>query len=182
MNIGATVNCDAVRKFVERQPNVVIARTNKFTCSDPGQNVIKNDILELDINRVVVGACTPKIHEPTYRAVLIEAGLSPYYFQMVNLREQCSFVHADNKEKATEKAKRLMTAGINRARELESVPRKEIPIEKSVLIVGAGIAGMNAALDLADQGINVYLVEKEPTIGGKMAQLDRIFPTDDCGI
>ncbi len=155
---------------------------NDFTCSDPGQQIIKNDIQELDINRVVVAACTPKIHEPTYRAVCVEAGLSPYYFQMVNLREQCSFVHMKDKEAATEKAKRLVLAGINRARELENVPRKEIPIEKSVLVIGAGIAGMNAALDLANQGIRVYLVEKEPTIGGKMAQLDRIFPTDDCGI
>ncbi len=101
---------------------------------------------------------------------------------MVNLREQCSFVHRNDKKAATIKAKRLTQAGINRARELEIVPRKEIPVEKSVLIVGAGIAGMNAALDLATQGIRVYLVEKEPTIGGKMAQLDRIYPTDDCGI
>ncbi len=163
-------------------PNVVIARVNNFTCSDPGQQIIKNDILELDLNRVVVAACTPKIHEPTYRAVLQEAGLSPYYFEMVNLREHCSFVHQDDKEKATEKAKRLILAGINRARELEAVPRKEIPVTKAALVIGAGIAGMNAALDLASQGISVYLVEKEPTIGGKMAQLDRIFPTDDCGI
>lgn len=138
--------------------------------------------MELDLNRVVVAACTPKIHEPTYRSVLVEAGLSPYYFQMVNLREQCSFVHQGDKEKATEKAKRLILGGINRARELEDIPRKEIPITNSVLVVGAGIAGMNAALDLASEGIQVYLVEKEPTIGGKMAQLDRIFPTDDCGI
>jgi len=162
-------------------PNVIIARVNKFTCSDPGQNLIKNDIMELGLNRVVVAACTPKIHEPTYRAVLVEAGLSPYYFEMVNLREQCSFVHRD-KQKATEKAKELLLGGINRARELESVPAVEIPITKSVLIIGAGIAGMNAALDLASQGIQVYLVEKNATIGGKMAQLDRIFPTDDCGI
>lgn len=112
----------------------------------------------------------------------MESGLSPYYFQMVNIREQCSFVHSDDKEAATEKAKRLVLAGINRARQLEAVPQEEISIERSVLIVGAGIAGMNAALDLANQGINVHLVEKEPTIGGKMAQLDRIFPTDDCGI
>ncbi len=130
----------------------------------------------------MVAACTPKIHELTYRAVLQEAGLSPYYFEMVNIREHCSFVHQDDKEKATEKAKRLILAGINRARELEAVPRKEIPVTKAALVIGAGIAGMNAALDLAGQGISVYLVEKEPTIGGKMAQLDRIFPTDDCGI
>ncbi|MFX0105094.1 MAG: FAD-dependent oxidoreductase [Candidatus Hodarchaeota archaeon] len=182
MNIGAAVDCDKVRDYVEHLPNVIIARVNDFTCSDPGQNTIKNDILELDLNRVVVAACTPKIHEPTYRAVLVEAGLSPYYFQMVNLREHCSFVHAKDRENATEKAIRLVLAGINRARELESIPRKEIPVEKAVLVIGAGIAGMNAALDLANQGINVYLVEKEATIGGKMAQLDRIYPTDDCGI
>ena len=167
---------------MEHLPNVVVAKVNSFTCSDPGQNIIRNDILEQDLNRIVVAACTPKIHEPTYRAVLIEAGLSPYYFQMVNLREHCSFVHRDDKKKATEKAIRLVRAGINRARELEIVPRKEIPVERAVLVVGAGIAGMNAALDLANQGIPVYLVEKEATIGGKMAQLDRIYPTDDCGI
>ena len=182
MNIGAHIDCDAIKDFVERLPNVVVARINNFTCSDPGQQTIKNDILELKLNRIVVAACTPKIHEPTYRAVLIEAGLSPYYFEMVNLREHCSFVHQGNKDEATEKAKRLVLAGINRARELEIVPRKELPVEKAALIIGAGIAGMNAALDLANQGTSVYLVEKEATIGGKMAQLDRIFPTDDCGI
>ncbi len=155
---------------------------NDFTCSDPGQNIIKNDILDLGLNRVVVAACTPKIHESTYRAVLIEAGLSPYYFQMVNLREHCSFVHSNDIKKATEKAIRMVRGGINRARQLEVVPYKEIPVKKAALVVGAGIAGMNAALDLANQGINVYLVEKEATIGGKMAQLDRIYPTDDCGI
>lgn len=161
---------------------MVIARTNDFTCSDPGQNIIKNDIIELNLNRIVVAACTPKIHESTYKAVLMEAGISPYYLQMVNLREQCSFVHSDNILYATNKAKRLIRAGINRARELEVIPSKEIRVEKSALVIGAGIAGMNAALDLADQEIKVYLVEKEPTIGGKMAQLDRIFPTDDCAI
>lgn len=167
---------------MELLPDVIIARVNDFTCSDPGQNIIKNDILDLGLNRVVVAACTPKIHESTYRAVLIEAGLSPYYFQMVNIREHCSFVHSNDIKKATEKAIRMVRGGINRARQLEVVPYKEIPVKKAALIVGAGIAGMNAALDLANQGINVYLVEKEATIGGKMAQLDRIYPTDDCGI
>ena len=176
------VDCSALRDFAEPLTNVVIARINKFTCSDPGQQSIKNDIIELDLNRVVVAACTPKIHEATYRSVLIEAGLSPYYFEMVNIREHCSFVHQENKIEATEKAKRLLLAGINRARKLEIIPYKEIPITKSALVIGAGIAGMNAALDLANQGIEVFLVEKSSTIGGKMAQLDRIFPTDDCGI
>jgi heterodisulfide reductase subunit A len=167
---------------MELLPDVVIARVNDFTCSDPGQNIIKNDILDLGLNRVVVAACTPKIHESTYRAVLIEAGLSPYYFQMVNIREHCSFVHQRDKKNATEKAIRMVRGGINRARQLEIVPYKEIPVKRAALVIGAGIAGMNAALDLANQGINVYLVEKEATIGGKMAQLDRIYPTDDCGI
>lgn len=171
-----------MRDAIEYLPNVIVAKVNDFTCSDPGQQIIRNDILELDLNRVVVAACTPKIHEPTYRAVLVEAGLSPYYFQMVNLREHCSFVHAGDKEKATAKAIRLVQGGINRARELENIPRKEIPVERAALVIGAGIAGMNAALDIANQGIKVYLVEKEPTIGGKMALLDRIYPTDDCGI
>ncbi len=163
-------------------PDVEIARVNDFTCSDPGQNIIKNDILDLGLTRVVVAACTPKIHESTYRAVLIEAGLSPYYFQMVNIREHCSFVHKNDIKNATEKAIRMVIGGINRARQLEVIPYKEIPVKKAALVVGAGIAGMNAALDLANQGISVYLVEKEATIGGKMAQLDRIYPTDDCGI
>ncbi|MFX0007569.1 MAG: FAD-dependent oxidoreductase [Promethearchaeota archaeon] len=161
---------------------MIVAKVNDFTCSDPGQNIIKNDILDLDLNRVVVAACTPKIHESTYRTVLAQAGLNPNYFQMVNLREHCSFIHSGNKSNTTKKAIRLIQAGINRARELEIIPYKNVSVEKSVLIVGAGIAGMNAALDLANQGINVYLVEKEPTIGGKMAQLDRIYPTDDCAI
>ena len=167
---------------MEMLPDVVISRVNDFTCSDPGQNIIKNDILDLGLNRVVVAACTPKIHESTYRAVLIEAGLSPYYFQMVNIREHCSFVHQRDKKHATEKAIRMVRGGINRARQLEVVPYKEIPVKKAALVIGAGIAGMNAALDLANQGIHIYLVEKEATIGGKMAQLDRIYPTDDCGI
>ncbi|MFW9772074.1 MAG: FAD-dependent oxidoreductase [Candidatus Thorarchaeota archaeon] len=155
---------------------------NDFTCSNIGQNLIKNDILDLDLNRVVVAACTPKIHESTYRAVLTEAGLSSYYFQMVNIREQCSFIHTGDKKASTQKTIRLVQAGINRARELEVVPYKKITVKKSVLIIGAGIAGMNAALELANQGIKVYLIETEATIGGKMAQLDRIYPTDDCAI
>jgi len=182
VNISSSIDCDLIRDYVEALPNIIVAKVNDFTCSDPGQNIIKNDILDLDLNRIVVAACSPKIHESTYRAVLIQAGLSPYYLQMVNLREHCSFTYSGNKKNTTEKAIRLVQAGINRARELEIIPYKKVSVEKSVLIIGAGIAGMNAALDLANQGINVYLVEKEPTIGGKMAQLDRIYPTDDCAI
>lgn len=134
------------------------------------------------MNRVVVAACTPKIHEPTYRDLLLEAGISPYFFEMVNLREHCSFVHSKDKDAATRKAKALVAGGVFRAIALEDVPKKEVEVEKSVLVVGAGIAGMNAAINLANQGILVHLVEREPTVGGRMAQLDRVFPTDDCSI
>jgi len=144
--------------------------------------MIKRDIQELGVNRVVVAACTPKIHEPTYRDLLVSAGLSPYYFEMVNLREHCSFVHSKDKNAATEKAKSLVAGGVYRAAVLEDVPRKEVQVTRSVLVVGAGIAGMNAAINLANHGISVHLVEKEPTIGGRMAQLDRVFSTDDCAI
>ena len=134
MNIKASVDCDAVKTAIENLPNVVISRVSSFTCSDPGQNAIRNDILEQDLNRVVVAACTPKIHESTYRAVLAQAELNPYYFQMVNLREHCSFTYSGNKRNTTEKAIRLVQAGINRARELEIIPYKKVSVEKSVLV------------------------------------------------
>lgn len=182
MNIGQFVDTEQVRAFSENLPNVKIARTFTFFCSDPGQQIIKRDIQELGVNRVVVAACTPKIHEPTYRELLVDAGISPYFFEMVNLREHCSFVHSKDKRLATEKAKALVAGGVYRAMALEDVPRKEVQVTRSVTVIGAGIAGMNAAINLANQGIKIYLVEKEPTIGGRMAQLDRVFPTDDCAI
>ncbi len=131
---------------------------------------------------MVVASCTPKIHEPTYRALLESAGLSPYYFQMVNLREQCSWVHFTNPEEATRKAKDLVAAGVARARLLEDVPQRKVKVEPAVMVVGGGIAGISAALTIANHGIKVYLVEKKPTIGGLAAQLDRTFATDDCAI
>lgn len=158
------------------------AKTYSFFCSDPGQKIIKEDIEKLGINRVVVASCTPKTHEPTYRALLQSAGISPYYFQMVNLREHCSWVHYNNPEEATEKAKYLVAAGVARARLLEDVPQRIVKVEPAVLVVGAGIAGISAAITVANHGLKVYLVERKPTIGGVMAQLDRTFATDDCAI
>lgn len=158
------------------------AKTYSFFCSDPGQKIIKEDIEKLGINRVVVASCTPKTHEPTYRALLQSAGISPYYFQMVNLREHCSWVHYNNPEEATEKAKYLVAAGVARARLLEDVPQRIVKVEPAVLVVGAGIAGISAAIAVANHGLKVYLVERKPTIGGMMAQLDRTFATDDCAI
>lgn len=130
----------------------------------------------------MVASCTPKMHEPTYRALLESAGISPYYFQMVNLREHCSWVHYNDPEEATRKAKYLVAAGVARARLLEDVPQRIVKVEPSVLVVGGGIAGISAALTIANHGIKVYLVERKSTIGGLACQLDRTFATDDCAI
>ena len=161
---------------------MVVVKTHAFTCSDPGQNMIAEDIQKHNLNRIVVGACTPKTHEPTYRALVKSAGLSPYFFQMVNLREQDSFVHIKNPQEATEKAKSLITGGVERALILDDVPLKEMDITKEVLVIGAGIGGISAALAVANAGFKTYLVDTLPSIGGKVAQLDRTFPTDDCAI
>jgi len=182
VNIKGVVDIDEVVEYAKQLPGVVYVDEYPFFCSDPGQNIIKEAIEEYDLDRVVVAACTPKIHENTFRNCVKEAGLSPYYMEMVNIREQCSFVHLDDPEEATEKAKALIRAGVERARRLEDVPIKEVEVEDSVLIIGGGIAGIQAALDLADQGFKVYLVEKEPSIGGNMAKLAKTFPTDDCAM
>ncbi len=129
-----------------------------------------------------MAACTPKTHQPVFHAILTEAGLPPRYLEFVNIREHCSFVHQQEKEKATNKAIELIKAGIARARLLEDVPTKIVPVNPVALIVGGGIAGLSAAIDLGDAGYKVILVEKKTTIGGRMSQLDRTFPTDDCSI
>jgi len=176
------VDVEEVAEFAKTLPNVVLSKTSTFTCSEPGQEMIAEDIVNHNLNRVVVGACTPKIHEPTYRALVESAGLSQYYFQMVNLREHVSFVNPTTKEDATEKAKALIAAGVERALLLDDVPLKEMDVIKEVLVIGAGIGGISAALAIGNAGYKVYLVDSLPSIGGKMAQLDRTFPTDDCAI
>ena len=181
INIKGKVDCDKLVEFANSLDGVVISKTNAFLWTESGQNEIMADIEEKGLNRIVASAWTPRTHEPIYRETIGKAGVSPYYFQMVNVREHCSWVTED-KDEALEKAKSLVRGGIERARELEIVPTLTVPVEKATLVVGGGIAGMNAALDLANQGIKVYLVEKSTTIGGRMAQLDRTFPTDDCAI
>jgi heterodisulfide reductase subunit A len=179
INIAATVNVSEVVKFTQELPFVTVARESKYTCAEPGQEMIKKDIRELGLNRVVVASCTPRMHEPTFQAVLAEAGLNPYYFQMANIREHCSWITKDV-EKATEKAKRLVSAAVFRvALQQPLQPRREKVIDKA-LVVGGGIAGIQAALTMARAGYQVYLVEREPSIGGHMAQLDKTFPTLDC--
>ncbi|MCX6829191.1 MAG: FAD-dependent oxidoreductase [candidate division Zixibacteria bacterium] len=182
LNIAGTIDCAAVSKYAATLDDVVAVVQNKYTCADPGQNEIKKAIIEHKLNRVVVASCTPKIHEPTFRQCVADAGLNPYLFEMVNIREHCSWVHQTEKEKATEKAKDLVRSGVARARFLEPQTEMEVPVTKAALIIGGGIAGIQAALDLADGGHKVYLVEKEPSIGGIMAALDKTYPTMDCSI
>jgi len=182
LNIAGTVDCTAVSKYAETLDDVVAVVQNKYTCADPGQNEIKRAIAEHKLNRVVVASCTPKIHEPTFRQCVAEAGLNPYLFEMVNIREHVSWVHQNQKEEATEKAKDLIRSGVARARFLEAQTEMEVPITKAALVIGGGIAGIQAALDLADGGHQVHLVEKEPSIGGIMAALDKTYPTMDCSI
>ena len=179
VNIGATVNVGAVVKFAQGLPNVTVAREHKYTCSEPGQTMIKDDIKNLGINRVVVASCSPRMHETTFQNTVAEAGLNPYYFTMANIREHVSWVVKDI-DQATAKAERLIRAAVARVTLQEALFARQEPVTPATLIVGAGIAGIQAALTIADAGYQVYLVEREPSIGGHMAELDKTFPTLDC--
>ncbi len=179
INIAATVDCDRVAQTASRFPGVKISRVYKYMCSDPGQEMIKKDIRELGIDRVVVASCSPLMHEPTFRAAVEEAGLNKYCLEMANIREQCSWVHKD-KDQGTLKATAIVKGGVAKAALLQALEEKEVPVTKKALVMGGGIAGIQTALDIADMGLPVTLVEKTPSIGGKMAQLDKTFPTMDC--
>ena len=178
-NISHTVDVKNVVEYVRGLPGVATAREYKYMCSDPGQDLIKNDIAADNLTRVVVASCSPLMHEETFRNTCEAAGLNRFLFQMANIREQCSWVHMD-RDKATSKAKRLIAAAIRRVKYHESMEEREAPVHPGTLIVGAGIAGIEAALKIADSGKKVYLVEKEPSIGGHMAKFDKTFPTLDC--
>ncbi len=182
LNIAGVVDCKAAAEYAEGLPDVVFARHEGYLCSEPGQNLIKNDIQEHGINRVVVASCSPRLHEPTFRQCLSESRLNPYLLEMANLREQCSWVHAGDKQGATRKAMDLIRASVARARDLNECNELEVPVKDTTLVIGGGVAGIQAALDLADSGYHVILVEKEPSIGGIMARLDKSFPTMDCSI
>ena len=179
LNIAGVVNVEEVARYAGTLPSVVIAREYRYMCSDPGQDLIKNDIRKLGLNRVVVASCSPRMHEPTFRKAVADGGLNPYLYEHANIREHCSWVHED-KELATKKAKDLVRAAVSRVYRHEALVVKEVPLNPNVLVVGGGIAGMQAALDIAGGHHKVYLVEKEPSIGGHMIQLDRTFPTLDC--
>ena len=179
INIASKVDVADVVEFASKLPNVSIARHYKFMCSDPGQETIQKDIKELGLNRVVVAACSPLMHEPTFRRAVAEAGLNPYYFQMANIREHVSWVTKD-RPLATEKAKALVAAAVRRVAHHKSLEKKRVPVNPNVMVVGGGIAGIHASLTLANSGKKVFLVEREPTIGGHMAKFDKTFPTLDC--
>jgi heterodisulfide reductase subunit A2 len=178
-NIAGVVDVPALTESCAGLRNVAVARDYKYLCSDPGQQIIRDDIDEYGLNRVVVAACSPHLHESTFRNVLASAGLNPYFFQMVNIREHASWVHED-RAAATARARDQIRAAVRRVAFHRPLERKSVPIHPDVLVVGGGIAGIHAALTLANAGKRVYLVEREPTIGGHMAQFDKTFPTLDC--
>ena len=182
LNIAGTVDCGAVAEYARTLPDVVCVVRNRYTCAEPGQNEIKNAIREHKLNRVVVASCTPRQHEPTFRQCVLEAGLNPYLMEMANLREHCSWVHPTDHEGATEKAKDLVSSAVARARLLQPQEEMTVPVTKTALVIGGGVAGIEAALQLADAGHKVVLVEKQASIGGIMAQLDKTYPTMDCSI
>jgi heterodisulfide reductase subunit A len=181
-NISRVVDVKAVADYARDLENVVAVFNNRYSCSDPGQKGIQEKIREHGINRVVVAACSPKLHEPTFRNACEEAGLNPYLFEMANIREQGSWVHQEEPEAATAKAKESVRIAVAKASRLEPQEEIEVPVTANALVIGGGIAGIQAALDLADTGYKVYMVEKEASIGGIMAQLDKTFPTMDCSI
>ena len=181
INIGQQVDVPEVVRFVRRLPNVTVARENKYTCAETGQNLIKEDIEAFDLNRVVVASCSPRMHETTFQMAVAEAGLNPYYFAMANIREHVSWVVPDKAE-ATAKAKRLISAAVHRVKYQTALEPRQEPVTQAAMIIGGGIAGIQAALTIADAGYPVYLVEREPSIGGHMAQLDKTFPTLDCSV
>jgi heterodisulfide reductase subunit A len=182
LNIAGAVDCGELTEWAQTLPDVVCAVRNKYTCADPGQNEIKDAIHEHKLNRVVVASCTPRQHEPTFRQCVLEGGLNPYLMEMANLREHCSWVHPGDWEGATDKAKDLVASAVARARFLEPQEEMSVPVTKAALVIGGGVSGIEAALELAEAGHQVVLVEKEPSIGGIMAQLDKTYPTMDCSI
>jgi len=178
-NIAANVDVAAVTEFARNLEGVVLARDYTYMCSDPGQDLIKKDIAEYGLNRVVVASCTPLMHEPTFRRACAEGGLNPFYFQMANIREHCSWV-VDDKPQATSKAKAMVSAAVERVHLHRSLDMRQVKMTPATLVVGGGIAGIEAALKLANADKQVYLVERESSIGGHMAQLYKTFPTLDC--
>ncbi len=181
-NIAGVVDPQTVVDYAASLPGVVRAVDTPYACADSGQTVIRDEIEKYNLNRVVVSACSVRMHEPTFRAVVAEAGLNPFLMEMANIREQCTWAHGHDRQGALEKAKSLTAAAVAKARFLTPLDMIKVPVTRRAMVIGGGVAGISAALDLGDQGIDTILVEKEPTIGGVMAQLNKTFPTMDCSI
>jgi len=181
-NIAGPVDTQAVTDYAATLPGVVSAVRNRYTCADPGQQEIQRVIGEQNLNRIVVASCSPSSYESIFRTCIQGAGLNPYLLEMANIREHCSWVTPNDREAATRKAKGIVKVAVARSRWLYPQDEEQIPVTSAALVVGGGIAGIQAALDLADGGNQVYLVEKKPSIGGIMAQLDKVYPDIECSI
>jgi heterodisulfide reductase subunit A len=181
-DISKTLNVKVLKQHALQLQNVTVAELHPSLCLEDGQQLIREAIVRHGLDRVVVVGCSRKVYESTFRQCLQEAGLNAYLLEIVNIREHCAWVHLEDKPGATEKAKQLIAAGVEAVKASQPVETREFPMEESALVLGGGIAGMEAALDLADQGFNVYLVERSPSLGGNMAKLDKTFPTNDCAI
>ena len=182
LNIAGTVDVKAVAEYAKTIPDVVFVKENRYTCADPGQEEIRKAIREQKLNRVVIAACSPRMHEPTFRRTVSEAGLNPFLYEMANIREFASWCHQNDPAAATERAKDCVRMAVAKVRLMQPLQTIEVPVTNKALIIGGGIAGMNAALDLAEQGFKVYMLENTQSIGGHMAALDKTFPTLDCSI
>jgi len=182
LNIAGTVDCEQVAKYAGKLPGVAHSDNLLFACSDDGQENVKQKIKELNLNRVIVASCTPRTHEPVFRACVEEAGLNRYLYDQVNIREHVSWVHMDHPDFATLKAQELVRMAVERVKYLEPLERKAVDVIQSAAVIGGGVAGISAALDLADAGFETHLIEARPTIGGQMALLDKVFPQNDCAI
>jgi heterodisulfide reductase subunit A len=181
-NIAGVINCENLADEASKRSEVVLGKDNMYMCADQGQELVKNDIKEHKLDRVIVAACSPRMHEHTFRRCVSEAGLNPYLFEMANIREFCTWCHSKQKEEAYDKAVDLVDMALEKAKRLKPLDVIKVPVTKNALIIGGGVAGIHAALDLADMGFKVYLVERSPSIGGRMAMLDKTFPTLDCSI
>ena len=179
-NIAGSMDIPEVQEYAKTIPNVAYVDNYKYMCSMPGQTVISKAVHENKLTGVVVAACTPRLHEPTFRNATKDAGLNPFRFEMANIRDQNSWVHMHDHVGSTEKAKDAIRIAVAKAALLQDLFPKSVPVENAAMVVGAGIAGMQAALDLAGAGIKTYLIESAPSIGGRMSQLDKTFPTLDC--
>ncbi|MCL1977818.1 MAG: hydrogenase iron-sulfur subunit [Candidatus Bathyarchaeota archaeon] len=182
LNIAGTVDVHAVAEYAKTLPDVVFVKENRYTCSDPGQEEIRKAIKQNNLNRIVIAACSPRMHEPTFRRTVAEAGLNSFLYEMANIREFSSWCHQNSPQEATERAKDAVNMAVAKVRLMQPLQTLEVPVTNKALIIGGGIAGISAALDLAEQNFKVYLLENSQSIGGYMAALDKTFPTLDCSI